>query len=115
MSDADIAAIKAPDPTVWMRAPIGGTVVDNKAQRGAAVNPGDVLFTVGTLERGLDHRRHLRGRLVARAASGSNFEAVTTAYPDEVFHGVIARISPNIDPEHAHAQIRCQVHNPGGG
>ena len=44
MSDADIDAIKAPDPTVWMRAPISGTVVQNKAQRGGAVNPGDVLF-----------------------------------------------------------------------
>ena len=49
MSDADINAIKAPDPTVWMRAPISGTVVDNKVQRGAAVNPGDVLFSLGTL------------------------------------------------------------------
>ena len=50
MSDADIQAIKAPDPTVWMRAPISGTVVDNKAQRGTAVNPGDVLFSLGTLD-----------------------------------------------------------------
>ena len=33
-----------------MRAPISGTVIENKAMRGAAVNPGDVLYTLGTLD-----------------------------------------------------------------
>ena len=35
---------RRPNPSIWMRAPISGTVVDNKAVRGAAVNPGDVLL-----------------------------------------------------------------------
>src|SRR5262249_31533688 len=37
MEPVDIHAIDAPNPTVWMRAPIGGTVIENKATRGAAV------------------------------------------------------------------------------
>ncbi len=113
MSDADIAAIKAPDPTVWMRAPISGTVVDNKAQRGAAVNPGDVLFSLGTL-----NDVWITGDIyeddLARVHVGQDLSAVTTAFPDEVFHGVIARISPNIDPATHTLQIRCAVKNPGG-
>ncbi|MBV8056859.1 MAG: efflux RND transporter periplasmic adaptor subunit, partial [Deltaproteobacteria bacterium] len=40
-------------------------------------------------------------------------QAVTTAYPDEVFHGTIARISPNLDPNTHTAQIRCAVNNAG--
>jgi membrane fusion protein, copper/silver efflux system len=113
MSDADIAAIKSPDPTVWMRAPISGTVVDNKAQRGAAVNPGDMLFSLGTL-----NDVWITGDIyeddLARVHVGQDLSAVTTAFPDDVFHGVIARISPNIDPTTHTLQIRCAVKNPGG-
>jgi Cu(I)/Ag(I) efflux system membrane fusion protein len=111
MSDADIAAIKAPDPVVWMRAPISGTVVDNKVQRGAAVNPGDILFTLGTL----DHV-WITGNIyeddLARVHVGQELSAVTTAFPDQVFHGTIARVSPNIDANTHTLQIRCDVKNP---
>ena len=113
MSDADINAIKAPDPTVWMRAPISGTVVDNKVQRGAAVNPGDVLFSLGTL-----NDVWITGDIyeddLARVHVGQDLSAVTTAFPDEVFHGVIDRISPNVDPTTHTLQLRCEVKNPGG-
>jgi Cu(I)/Ag(I) efflux system membrane fusion protein len=113
MSDADINAIKAPDPTVWMRAPISGTVVDNKVQRGAAVNPGDVLFSLGTL-----NEVWITGDIyeddLARVHVGQDLSAVTTAFPDEVFHGVIDRISPNVDPSTHTLQLRCEVKNPGG-
>jgi membrane fusion protein, copper/silver efflux system len=112
MTDADIQAIKAPDPTVWMRAPISGTVVENKVQRGAAVNPGDVLFSLGTL-----NDVWITGDIyeddLARVRVGQELSAVTTAFPDEVFHGVIDRISPNIDPSTHTLQIRCAVKNPG--
>jgi membrane fusion protein, copper/silver efflux system len=113
MSEADIRAIKAPDPTVWMRAPISGTVVDNKVQRGAAVNPGDVLFSLGTL-----NDVWITGDIyeddLARVRVGQDLSAVTTAFPDEVFHGVIDRISPNVDPSTHTLQLRCDVKNPGG-
>jgi membrane fusion protein, copper/silver efflux system len=112
MTDADIQAIKAPDPTVWMRAPISGTVVENKVQRGAAVNPGDVLFSLGTL-----NDVWITGDIyeddLARVRVGQQLSTVTTAFPDEVFHGVIDRISPNIDPSTHTLQIRCAVKNPG--
>jgi Cu(I)/Ag(I) efflux system membrane fusion protein len=113
MSDADIRAIKAPDPTVWMRAPISGTVVDNKVQRGAAVNPGDVLFSLGTL-----NDVWITGDIyeddLARVRVGQELSAVTTAFPDELFKGVIARISPNVDPTTHTLQLRCEVKNPDG-
>jgi Cu(I)/Ag(I) efflux system membrane fusion protein len=113
MSDADIAAIRAPDPIVWMRAPISGTVVDNKVQRGGAVNPGDILFSLGTL-----NDVWITGDIyeddLSRVRVGQDLSAVTTAFPDEVFKGVIARISPNVDPTTHTLQLRCEVKNPGG-
>ncbi len=112
MEPADIRAISAPSPTVWMRAPIGGTVIENKATRGAAVSPGDVLYTLGTLN-DVWITANIYEDDLARVHEGQDLEAVTTAYPDEVFKGVISRVSPGIDPATFTAQIRCTVANPG--
>jgi membrane fusion protein, copper/silver efflux system len=112
MEPADIRALSAPNPTVWMRAPIGGTVIDNKATRGAAVSPGDVLYTLGTLN-DVWITANIYEDDLARVHEGQDLEAVTTAYPDDVFKGVISRISPGIDPTTFTAQIRCTVANPG--
>ncbi len=40
-------------------------------------------------------------------------QAVTAAYPDELFTGVINRISPSIDPNTHTLQLRCQIVNRG--
>jgi Cu(I)/Ag(I) efflux system membrane fusion protein len=111
MEPADIRAIGAPNPTVWMRAPIGGTVIENKATRGAAVTPGDVLYTLGTLN-DVWITADIYEDDLARVREGQELEAVTTAYPDEIFKGVISRISPGIDVATHTAQIRCTVANP---
>jgi Cu(I)/Ag(I) efflux system membrane fusion protein len=113
MSESDIQSIRSPDPTVWMRAPLSGVVVENKVQRGSAVNPGDILFTVGTLE-----DVWITGDIyeddLARVQVGQQLDAVTTAFPDRTFKGIIARVSPNIDPATHTAQIRCEVKNTDG-
>jgi membrane fusion protein, copper/silver efflux system len=95
-----------------MRAPISGTVVQNQALRGSAVNPGDVLYSLGTLDV-VWITADIYEDDLARVQVGQSLDAVTTAYPNEVFHGTIARISPNIDPNTHTAQIRCAVNNPG--
>jgi Cu(I)/Ag(I) efflux system membrane fusion protein len=112
MEPGDVRAITAPSPTVWMRAPIGGTVIENKAVRGAAVSPGDVLYTLGTLN-DVWITADIYEDDLARIRVGQRLEAVTTTYPDDVFKGVISRISPAIDPNTHTAQIRCTVDNPG--
>jgi membrane fusion protein, copper/silver efflux system len=107
-----IATIKTAATTFVMRAPISGTVVQNQALRGSAVNPGDVLYGVGTLD-----DVWITGDIyeddLARVRVGEPLEAVTTAYPDDVFHGTVERISPGVDPNTHTLQIRCQVINPG--
>jgi membrane fusion protein, copper/silver efflux system len=107
-----IQMIKSAAPTFIMRAPIGGTVVQNQALRGSAVNPGDVLYSVGTLD-----EVWITGDIyedeLARVRVGQRLEAVTTAYPGEVFQGTVERISPVVDPNTHTVQIRCRVNNPG--
>ena len=112
LSPGDIAGIKEPSPSIWMRAPISGIVVGKSAVRGAQVNPGDQLFSLATLEQ-VWITADIYEEDLARVHVGQSLEAVTTAYPDKVFKGVIDRISPNIDPNTHTLQIRCQIQNPG--
>jgi RND family efflux transporter MFP subunit len=78
--------------------------------KGSAVNAGDVLYSLGTLE-DVWITADIYEDDLARVKVGQELEAVTTAYPDEVFHGNIARISPNVDPNTHTVQIRCEVKN----
>jgi membrane fusion protein, copper/silver efflux system len=111
MDDADIEAIRTPAATVWMRAPISGTVLENKATRGAAVSAGDVLYSLGTLD-DVWIVADIYEDDLARIHLGQQMQAITTAYPDAIFSGVISRISPDIDPNTHTLQIRCEVRNP---
>jgi Cu(I)/Ag(I) efflux system membrane fusion protein len=107
-----IQTIKSAAPTFVMRAPIGGMVVQNQALRGSAVNPGDVLYSVGTLD-DVWITADIFEDALARVRVGQRLEAVTTTYPREVFQGTVDRISPTIDPNTHTAGIRCRVNNPG--
>jgi Cu(I)/Ag(I) efflux system membrane fusion protein len=111
-SEADIAAIREPSASVWMRAPISGIIVSKNAVRGQQVNPGDQLFSLATLERVWITADVYEDDL-ARVKVGQSLEAVTAAYPGEAFKGMIQRISPSLDPNTHTLQLRCQVSNPG--
>ena len=62
-----------------------------------AINPGDVLYQLGTLDP-IWITADLYEVDLARVHVGQELEAIATAFPDEIFKGTIARISPNIDP-----------------
>jgi Cu(I)/Ag(I) efflux system membrane fusion protein len=107
-----IEAIKTAAPSFAMRAPISGNIVQSQTLRGAAVNAGDVLYSVGTLD-DVWITADIYEDDLSRVRVGQHLDAVTTAYPDDVFHGVIDRISPNVDPNTHTMQLRCAVQNPG--
>jgi RND family efflux transporter MFP subunit len=111
-STSDIAGIKEPTPSVWIRAPISGIIVSKSAVRGAQVNPGDQLFSLATLDR-VWITADIYEDDLARVHVGQSLQAVTTAYPDIVFRGVVDRISPSLDPNTHTLQLRCAVMNPG--
>jgi membrane fusion protein, copper/silver efflux system len=111
-SRADIAAIRVPSTSVVMRAPISGIIVSNNAMRGLAVNPGDQLFSLATLQR-VWITADIYQSDMSRVRVGQDLEAVTASYPGEVFKGTVQRISPALDPNIHTMQLRCQVNNPG--
>ncbi|MGO9058899.1 MAG: efflux RND transporter periplasmic adaptor subunit [Candidatus Binataceae bacterium] len=111
-SPADVAAIRTPSASVWMRAPISGIVVSKNVVRGQQVNPGDQLFSLATLEQ-VWITADIYEDDLSRVHVGQTLQAVTTAYPDEMFSGVIDRISPNIDPNTHTLELRCRIMNRG--
>ncbi len=111
-SPADIAAIRAPSASVWMRAPISGIIVSKNAVRGQQVNPGDQLFSLATLDR-VWITADIYEDDLSRVSVGQSLEAVTAAYPGEVFKGTVQRISPSFDPNTHTLQLRCAVSNSG--
>lgn len=111
LSPADIAGIKQATPSHWMRAPISGIVVTKLALRGAQVNPGDQLFSLATLQR-VWITVDIYEDDLSRVHTGQSLEAVTLAYPNEIFKGVVNRISPNLDPNVHTLQLLCQIENP---
>jgi Cu(I)/Ag(I) efflux system membrane fusion protein len=108
---SQINGIHTTSPSFLMHAPISGTIVQNLATRGSSVNPGDVLYSLGTLD-----TVWITGDIyedeLARVSVGQPLEAVTTAYPNDVFHGHIERISPALDPNTHTLQVRCELDNP---
>jgi len=113
LSPADIAEIKLASPSRWIRAPIGGIVVTKLALRGAQVNPGDQLFSLASLDRVWINADIYEDDL-SRVRAGQALEAVTAAYPDETFKGVVDRISPALDPNVHTLQLLCEIQNPSG-
>src|SRR5579885_3228448 len=108
----EIESLRTPTASTVLRAPIGGTVIERQAVRGAQVNPGDVLFTVAVLDP-IWITADIYEDDLARVRPGQRLEAQTPAFPGRVFEGVISRLSPGFDPNTHTAQVRCQVRNPG--
>jgi Cu(I)/Ag(I) efflux system membrane fusion protein len=111
-STADIAAIRTPSPSVWVPATISGIIVSKNVVRGQAVNPGDQVFALATLQRVWITADIYQDDL-SRVSVGQSLEAVTASYPGEVFKGTVQRISPALDPTIHTLQLRCHVDNPG--
>jgi Cu(I)/Ag(I) efflux system membrane fusion protein len=112
MQDSDIVSISSATPTVVMRAPIDGTILQNQSMVGQAINPGDTLYQVGKLDK-VWITADVYEVDMAKVKVGQRLEAVTDAYPNEIFDGVVSRISPSIDPNLHTAQIKCELENPG--
>jgi Cu(I)/Ag(I) efflux system membrane fusion protein len=113
MSPQDLKDLSTPQATIWIRAPIGGTVLDDKVVRGSAINPGDVLFTLGTLDE-VWVTADVYEEDSSRLAVGQSLEARVPAFPGRTFHGTISNISPDINPDTHTLQVRSKVANTDG-
>jgi Cu(I)/Ag(I) efflux system membrane fusion protein len=79
--------------------------------RGQAINPGDQLLALATLQR-VWITADIYQEDLSRVYVGQSLEAETAAYPGQTFLGRVDKISPALDPNIHTLQLRCVVQNP---
>jgi len=100
-------------PTVEVRSPISGTVVDQQITSGEAVKSLDnsqSLFMVADLSR-VWVLCDVYENDLGRVRLGDAAEIRLNAYPDRAFRGTIANISPVLDPATRTAKVRVELAN----
>jgi membrane fusion protein, copper/silver efflux system len=107
---AEIASIRTPNPTVWVSAPISGIIVSKNVVRGQAINPGDQLLALATLQR-VWITADIYQEDLSRVYVGQSLAAETASYPGQTFQGRVDKISPALDPNIHTLQLRCVVQN----
>ncbi len=89
---------------------ISGTVKDVLTEVGATVNPAAPLFQIADMEV-VEVVVYLPETRIGRVRAGQEVEIKVVAYPDRVFYGTVARLSPVVDPSSRTLETRIRVVN----
>jgi HlyD family secretion protein len=109
------------DATV-IRAPVSGTILDRTAEKGelitaqfasaAAGGPQGSVVSLADLN-DIQVELDIAQADFARLSPAQKALVTTDVYPDKVYDGVIAQISPEANRQKATVQVKVQVLNPG--
>jgi len=103
-------------PTIEVRSPIAGVIVDQQVAGGEAVKSLDnsqSLFTVADLSR-VWVLCDVYENDLSKVALGDVVEVRLNAYPDRAFRGTVGNISQVLDPATRTAKVRVELANAGG-
>jgi cobalt-zinc-cadmium efflux system membrane fusion protein len=116
LSQTQVDELTYDDPRASLypvRAPFTGTVVERHATLGELVTPERNLFTIGDLSRvwvWID----VYERDLARVHLDDGVEVRVSAYPEQVFRGVVSYLSSRVDGETRAVRARLDVDNADG-
>lgn len=92
-------------------APFSGRLGLRQVSMGGLVTPGTLITTLDDISVvKLDFT--VPERFIAQMRPGKSVEAISTAYPDELFIGVVTSIDSRVDPSTRAVTVRAQVANP---
>jgi len=103
-----LAGINLKNATI--RAPIKGIISERFLDRGAFVTTTTALIRIVAMDIVKVVVHVVEGEL-AQLRPGSTAEIRVDTYPDELFRGSVARISPTVDPESRTADVEIKVNN----
>jgi len=109
---------------VKIRSPIGGHVIKKYVQEGQYVDEGMLLYEVADLSTVWIQAQiyeddmsllptNQAHKSTLTAAPAPKVTAVTRAFPNEPFEGVLTFIYPHVDQDTRTVTVRCEVDNPG--
>ncbi len=94
-----------------IRAPFSGVLGLRNISPGALVSPGTIITTLDDVDLiKLDFS--VPERFIASLAQGRPIVALAAAFPDRIFEGAVATISPRVDPVTRAITIRAEMPNP---
>jgi membrane fusion protein, multidrug efflux system len=115
---ASVDALKKLESYLLVSAPFDGTITERLVHPGALAGAGSGGRSVPMLRL----EQHSRLRLVVPVpetavsgiANGARIAFVVSAYPDETFFGLVARIPGSLDPKTRSMSVELDVYNPNG-
>ena len=109
-AEANVAAAQARLADYTIRAPFAGRLGTRRISTGALVSPGTTITTLDDLSIvKLDFS--VPETFLATLREGLDIEAVTAAYPNEVFKGRVTSIDTRVDPMTRSVGIRAEIQN----
>ena len=113
VAQANEAEAVARHEKMLIRAPWAGVVGRRRVSPGAYVKSGDVITEVARVDV-VKVRFSAPERYAQSLKVGVSVDAMTPAFPGEVFTGRATVVDPNVDPETRTVQIVARVPNPQG-
>lgn len=116
MTDDDIARLEAggePSATLVLRAPFAGSLMEQGAVVGQAVEPGAMIFRLVDL-REVDVVADVPERALPQLRIGQRAAVTLAAWPDVRYTGVVERIRDEIDPTTRTVDAILHVRNEAG-
>jgi Cu(I)/Ag(I) efflux system membrane fusion protein len=110
--DAIIAAGKA-SPRLVIRSPRSGQVIGKEIIAGSRVEEGMTLLDIADLST-VWIEADVYEKDIAFLRPGQAIEATVEALPDEVFHGEVAVVYPQLDPATRTVRVRFRLDNDSG-
>lgn len=111
----DMARIRLENTEI--RTPMAGTVVDRRCDPNQVVGSMESLFTVARLDRyriPISVTESEIGKIQAGQSVRIRVDAVASAAGEYPYQGVIAEISPMVNPQNGMVAVKVEVPNPGG-
>ncbi|MDB5810837.1 MAG: efflux transporter periplasmic adaptor subunit [Betaproteobacteria bacterium] len=115
MSDEQVRSVETGNnvqPRFTLTAPIGGVIAELAVREGMTVAPGAMLYRINGLGSVWVYAEVPESR-AALLRIGSNVEARTPAFPEQVFKGRVAAILPEVNQATRTLKARIEVANPG--
>jgi len=108
-----LRSARTPLPTLGVRAPIAGTIIETEVLPGSAVEAGSCLAELADLS-ALWVIAEVYEKDLAAVAPGAKAEMTVVAYPGEVFAATLTQVGSVMDEQTRTVKCRLEVGNPAG-
>ncbi|EZQ12530.1 MULTISPECIES: efflux RND transporter periplasmic adaptor subunit, partial [unclassified Acinetobacter] len=93
-----------------IRAQVSGTILTREVEKGDAIQPGKVLFTVA-VDSPTQIKVAVDEQNLPYLKLGQKAEVIADAYPEQAFPAEVNFIAPNIDPQRGTVEVKLAVNS----